>query len=194
MPTLPPYDDGDSRRGRASGTGLGGRIGGPAAPRRGLPARLAVLAALVVVVLVATSRGSIRSWWAHRLHDVTGGSWPADFLIGLVVGLLPLLGVLAGAFLARRQRRAVPVRVLRMLAFGALGFVLTYLVSPSPVYFLVHHASTRVFGSQAPGYLAGVFTGAVVWLAALVLAGLRARSWWRGVTRAHRAGHRVIDI
>ncbi len=171
--------------------------GGPAAgPRRRLPARVAVFGALLVVVLILTSSGSIRSWWAHRLHDVTGASRPADYVLGLVVGLLPVAGVVAGA-IGRKKRNGI-ARVLRMIWFGSTGFVVTYLLSPSPAQFLSHHATVEVFDQQAPGYLAGVFTGVLLWLAALVVAAIRARTWWRRFTSPRPPqppdGQRIIDV
>jgi hypothetical protein len=173
--------------------------------RRELPARLAVLGALIVVVLIVTGSSSIRSWWAHRLHDLTGGSWGGDYVIGLVIGLLPPLGVLLGAVAARRHRVPRLARLARMLLFGAVAFLVTFLLSPSPVHFLGQHPSTRIFDHAAPGYLAGVLTGEVLWLAALVVAALRVRAWWRRLKATHgvvpprpgarqQDGHRVIDI
>ncbi|HEU5034768.1 MAG TPA: hypothetical protein VFT62_08450 [Mycobacteriales bacterium] len=190
----PPYDD--SRRTRGGPTAAGPR-------RRELPARLGLIGAVIVVLLIFTSSSSIRSWWAHRVHDVTGGSWGGDYAIGLVIGLLPPLGVLVGALVARRRKLTGAVRLARMLLFGAVAFVVTYLLSPSPAHFLSQHPSTRVFDHTAPGYLAGVFTGAMCWLAALVVAALKVRSWWRRVRARHGVpprpgtrhdGHRVIDV
>jgi hypothetical protein len=164
--------------------------------RWNVPTRVALLGALIVLALIFTSSGSIRSWWAHRLHDLTGGSWGGDYVLGLAVGLLPLAGVVAGALSARRRHGVV--RVLRMVWFGATGFVVTYLLAPSPASWLSHHASTRVFDQQIPGYLPGAFTGAMLWLAALVVGMLRARSWWRRFTARRtppeQGGRRVIDV
>lgn len=164
---------------------------------RRIPVRAAMLAGLVLLILVITSTGSTRDWWAHRVHDLTGGAKTADYLIGLGVGLLPFIGVGLGAVRTRGPRR-----VFRMLLFGAVGFIVTYLLSPSPARYLTDHGSRRVFDEQAPGYLAGVFTGAAAWLVALVLAVVLARKWWRRVTSRFRGGdeppgstsHRVIDI
>src|SRR4051794_3642360 len=66
----------------------------PAAPtRRGqVPLRFVFLGLVVAGSLLVLGTTSIRGWWAHRLHDVTGGSWSADFVIGLVIGALPLVG------------------------------------------------------------------------------------------------------
>jgi Na+-driven multidrug efflux pump len=130
------------------------------------------------------------------VHDVTGGARTADYFVGLGVGLLPFIGVALGAVRTRGPRR-----VFRMLVFGAVGFIVTYLLSPSPARYLTDHSSRRVFDEQAPGYLAGVFTGAMVWLAALVLAVVLARKWWRRLTSRYRhsdadpgSPSRVIDI
>lgn len=175
----------------------------PGRRRVSVPFRVGAFVALFVVVLVVTSSGSVRSWWAHRLHDLTGGSWGGDYMIGVVIGLLPLIGVVVAALRRRHEARHRLARALRMLGYGAVGFVVTYLLSPSPAGMLSHD-STKVFDHSAPGYLAGVFTGAVVWLAALVVAILRARSWWRRLTGQPPAarsragvthdGHRVIDV
>jgi hypothetical protein len=164
---------------------------------RRIPARVAMFAGLLLVIVVITSTGSTRSWWAHRVRDMTGGARTSDYFIGLAVGLLPVLGVALG-----RVRTRGPRRVFRMLFLGAAGFVVTYLLSPSPARYLTDHSSRRVFDQQAPGYLAGVLTGAVIWVAAFVLAILLARSWWHRFTSRHlRPGpddgpstHRVIDV
>ena len=179
--------------GRRGDDGLRGTV----TRSRRIPARVAMLAGLVLVLLVVTSTGSTRDWWAHRLHDLTGGARTADYLLGLAVGLLPVLGVALGAVRTRGGRR-----VFRMLFFGAVGFIVTYLLSPSPARYLTDHASRRVFDQQAPGYLAGVFTGAMIWIAAVVLAVVLVRSRWRRFVDRHRPGdgdtgpqqHRVIDI
>lgn len=180
----PPYDEGTGRPGA----------------RRGLPVpgRAVLLGALIVVVLIVTSTGSTRNWWAHRLHDLTGGSRPADYVIGLVVGLLPVIGVALGAFRARGARR-----VFRMLLLGGCGFITTYLLSPSPARYLSDRSTGAVFNHLAPDYLIGVFTGAMVWLALLVVAVVRARAAWRRFTRrgttvrdqdGRGSSHKVIDI
>jgi hypothetical protein len=167
-------------------------------PRRRVPnalaARIALIGALVLVILIATSTGSVRDWWAEHLGDVTNGSRAADFCIGLVVGLLPVLGVLLGTVRTRGPRR-----LFRMFLFGGTGFVLTYLLAPSPARYLSDHESTRIFEAEVPGYLPGVVTGIAVWLVAVVLAVLRARRWWRRVTRQGAREpdgppSRVIDI
>jgi hypothetical protein len=161
---------------------------------RRVPARVSMLVGLVLLIVLITSTGSARDWWAHRLHDLTGGNKTADYLVGLLVGLLPVIGVALGAIRTRGARR-----IYRMLLFGAVGFILTYLLAPSPARYLVDHSSGEVFTTLVPGYLAGVFTGAMVWLAALVVGVLLARRWWRRVTSRRRepdaaATHRVIDI
>ena len=186
FPTGSPYDDGRGDRPRA----IAGRS-------RRIPTRVTMFAGLLLRVLVITSTGSTRDWWAHRVHDLTGGSRTPDYLIGLTVGLLPILGVALGTIRTRGPRRA-----FRMLFFGAVGFVVTYLLAPSPARYLTDHSSRQVFDQQAPGYLAGVFTGAMVWVGVFVLALLLARSWWRRLLDRHRLADpeagpqrpRVIDI
>lgn len=173
---------------------------GDAPPHRRvrIPARVAIITAIVLVVLVFTSTTSIRNWWAHRVHDVTGGHRPADYAIGLVVGLLPIIGILLGRLRTRGARR-----VLRMFVFGALGFIAAELLAPSPTRYLTDHSSTQPFDRLAPGYLAGVFTAMLVWLAAVVVGVLHTRRRWRRFRGRHapppgssRPGdtHRVIDI
>ena len=186
----PPYNDDAAGRRHAgppaSGTG-----------RRVLPARLVLLGALILVLLIVTGTGSVRTWWAHRLGDVTGGSRPADYVIGLVVGLLPVIGVMLGA-LGRRGAR----RLMRMFVLGATGFVLTYLLAPSPARYLSNHATARVFEHDAPGYLPGVVTGIGIWLLAVVVGVLRMRRWWRRNVRhattrdqdGRGSSHRIIDV
>ncbi|MDQ1697102.1 MAG: hypothetical protein QOJ03_2455 [Frankiaceae bacterium] len=153
----------------------------PQRQRHGVPARFVILGALLVVVFIFTGSSSMRTHWAHWVHDVTGGNRTADYLIGLAVALLPVLGVLLGAFRTRGPRR-----VFRMFMLGALGFVLTYLLAPSPAGYLIHHSSTQVFDREVPGYLAGVFTAAMAWLAVLLVGVLRARARWRRFTQRHR--------
>jgi hypothetical protein len=166
------------------------------AGRRRIPARFVMLIGLVLLVVLITSTGSTRDWWAHRLNDLTDGDSTANYFIGLVVGLLPLIGVALGSIRTRG-----PKRVFRMLLLGAIGFVATYLLAPSPARYLTDHDSRKVFDEQAPGYLAGVATGAMVWFAALVVALLTARRWWRRFTARLREtepgadpAHRIIDI
>ncbi|HEX4654660.1 MAG TPA: hypothetical protein VH274_02840 [Mycobacteriales bacterium] len=171
--------------------------GGPEQPtgrveerRSGLrmPLRVWLVGGLIGAIVLITATGGIRSWWAHRLHDMTGGSRPADYLIGLAVGLLPLLAVSLGAFRSRGQHRFR--RAWRMFYFGAVGFVVTYLLSPSLSRVITDSSSRHVFEQQAPSYLPGVFTGTGVWLLMLVLLVARARSR----RRARRARPTVIDV
>ena len=161
-----------------------------------MPARVVLFLGLLFVVLLLTGTFSTRSWWAHRVHDLTGGSRTADYLIGFAVALLPLVGVALGAVRTRRTQR-----VIRMLLLGAVGFVITYLLAPSPARYLTDDGASRVFDQLAPGYLAGVFTGALLWLAALVVAVIRVRMRWRRFTRRFgeprppdASSPRVIDI
>ena len=172
--------------------------------RARIPARFTVIAAVVLVALVFTSTSSVRNWWAHRVHDITGGSRPADYVIGLFIGLLPIIGILLGRLRAKGARR-----VFRMFVFGAFGFVIADLLAPSPARFLADNSSTRPFDQLAPSYLAGVVTAMLIWLAAIVFGVLHTRRRWRrfrnrhlgpdgphGPTGSARPGdtHRVIDI
>ena len=155
------------------------RIGGdrddrPGVRRRRIPLRFWVIGVLVAVIVAITATGGIRNWWAHRLHDLTGGSSAADFVIGTVVGLLPLIGVAVGSLGAHGIRR-----IGRMFVFGAAGFCITYLLSPSPVSRLASDGGWRVFDDRAPGYLAGIITGEAFWLVVLVFAWWRLRRWRR---------------
>jgi hypothetical protein len=169
----------------------GGRRG------RRVPARVWLLVAVLVVIILLTGTSTLRNWWAHRIHDVTGGSQVGDYLLGLVVGLLPLLAVVVAAAVTRRRG---PRRVFRMLWAGAIGFVAAYLLAPSPVRYLTDAGSRHVFDQEAPRYLAGVATGVAVWLVAVVIALLRARRSWRRFVDRHTGpppdepSHRVIDI
>jgi hypothetical protein len=151
--------------------------GGRRRRSRALPARLVLIGALILLVLIVTSTGSVRDWWARHLGDVTSGSWVADFVIGLVIGLLPLIGVVLGAVRARGPRR-----IFRMFVLGGAGFIGTYLLAPSPGKYLADHASAQVFEREVPGYLPGVLTGIAIWVVAFILGMLRARRWWRRVT------------
>jgi hypothetical protein len=174
--------------------------------RRGrIPLRFRLLALVVVIVLRATATSNTRTWWAHRVHDMTGGSHSADFGIGLVIGLLPLVGIAVGAIAGRNRRGRRGRRVLRMLWFGAIGFIGTDLLAPSLGRYGVSKSTTRVFDHDAPGYLAGVLTGDILWLVLLVVGVLRARAWWRRVTSGRGAppvhgrddpgtSPRIIDI
>lgn len=175
----------------AAGTSRDGRAAGALR-------RITAIAALVAVVVILTSTSAIRTWWAYRLHDVTGGNEAADIVIGLVVGLLPVFGVVLGATRRGADSRR-PRRAWRMLTFGAAGFMLTYLLAPSPARYLVDRGSARVFEVQAPGYLTGVVIAAALWLLALVVAAYRVRTWWRRLTRRGRSSPdeprpRIIDI
>jgi hypothetical protein len=149
-------------------------------PRRaGVPIRFWFLGLIVAGALLVLGTSGIRRWWAHRLHDVTGGSWPADFVIGIVIGALPLLGIALGRWRARGARR-----VMRMFLFGAAGFCVTYLFSSSVSRYVSDRHAGRVFDQQAPGYLWGVLTAELLWLALVVFAWWRLRRWRR--TRATR--------
>ena len=154
-----------------------------------MPLRFWLIVILVAALLAITATGGIRSWWAHRLHDLTGGAHLADFLIGAAVGVLPLVGVAIGSLGAKGARR-----VARMFVFGAAGFCITYLLSPSPVSSLAGNGSHRVFDHEASGYLAGVVTGEAVWLVVLAVAWWRLRRWRRarfGPGRSPGPGPRV---
>lgn len=167
-------------------------------PRGGLrvPLRFWLLGGLIGALVLITATGGIRNWWAHRLHDMTNGSKPADFIIGLVVGSLPLIAVGIGAFRSRTHGRFR--RAWRMFYFGAAGFVITYLLSPSLSRVITDSSSRHVFEHEAPSYLPGVFTGTIVWLLVLALLVVRARARWRARrTRPTDPGagtHRVIDV
>lgn len=143
---------------------------------RMVPTRVVLIGALILLILIATSSGSVRDWWAEHLGDVTNGSRVADFIVGLVIGLLPLIGVVLGAVRVRGPRR-----ILRMFTYGGAGFVLTYLLAPSPGRYLADHESAEVFQREVPGYLPGVLTGTAIWVIAAILGLLRARRWWRRV-------------
>ena len=167
-------------------------------PRGGLrvPLRFWVLGGLIGALVLITATGGIRNWWAHRLGDVTGGSKPADYVIGLVVGSLPLIAVGIGALRSRGHGRFR--RAWRMFYFGAAGFVVTYLLSPSLSRVLTDSSSRHVFEHEAPSYLSGVFTGTIVWLLVLALLVARARARWRArrarPTDSSAGTHRVIDV
>ena len=174
----------------------------PAAPeapeqRRGIvvPLRVWVIGGVIAALVLITATGGIRNWWAHRVHDMTGGSHLADFLIGLAVGLLPLIAVGIGAFRSRGHGRFR--RAWRMFYFGAAGFVVTYLLSPSLSRIITSSSSRRVFEHSAPSYLPGVFTGTIGWLSLLALLVVRARSRRRARRNQPRTDpgtHRVIDV
>jgi hypothetical protein len=161
-----------------------------------VPARVWLFGGLIAALVLITATGGIRSWWAHRLHDMTGGSKPADYIIGLVVGLLPLIAVGLGALRSRGHGRFR--RAWRMFYFGAAGFVITYLLSPSISRVLTSSSSRHVFEREVPSYLPGVFTGTGLWLALLVVLVARARSRRRArrnrLTDPRDATSRVIDV
>lgn len=150
------------------------QLPGSVRARRRLPLGPAFLAALVLFVVLVTNTGSIRTWWAHRVHDLTGGGSIADFVIGLAVALLPLAGVALGRLGTRGPRR-----VFRMVTYGALGFVVTFLLAPSPLRYLVDRSQTEATFHAVPGYLPGVLTGILVWVALGIGGYLLARSRWR---------------
>jgi len=162
-----------------------------------VPLRVWVLGGLIAALVLITATGGIRNWWAHRLHDMTGGSHVADYLIGLVVGLLPLIAVGLGAFRSRSAGRFR--RAWRMFYFGAAGFIVTYLLSPSLSRVITDSSSRHTFEHSAPKYLPGVFTGTIVWLVVLAVLIGRARSRWRSrrTRPAPDAGadtHRIVDV
>lgn len=160
--------------------------GGPLARRQAQQARNRpgrarwwLLAAVAVVVLIIVAGNGGRSWWARRLGDLTNGSRAADFVIGLAIGLLPLIFI-AIAGLSHGRRRA-----LRMFLAGAAGFIITDLLAPSLVTAIRHNGgrATRPFETHVPGYLPGVYTGVGLMLVLLVVA----------VIRIRRAVHRHLD-
>lgn len=144
------------------------------ARRRGGRGRRWLLGALIVVALLVVAGNGGRSWWARRLGDVTRGSHIADFVIGLAVGLLPVLGV-GLASLSRRRRRG-----LRMFAAGAVGFIATDLLAPSIATAIRHNggAATRPFETHVPGYLPGVYTGIGLLVVVVIVAVIRVRRAW----------------
>lgn len=165
--------------------------------RQGLqvPLRVWVIGGLIAAIALITATGGIRNWWAHRVHDMTGGSHAADFLIGLVVGLLPIIAVGIGAFRSRGAGRFR--RAWRMFYFGAVGFIVTYLLSPSLSRVITSSSSRHVFEHEAPSYLPGVVTGTILWLLALAVLVSRARSRRRARRTQPRTDpktHRVIDV
>jgi hypothetical protein len=84
-----------------------------------------------------------------------------------------------------------------MFYFGAAGFVITYLLSPSLSRIITSSSSRRVFEHSAPSYLPGVFTGTLVWLLLLAVLVMRARSRRRARRNQPRTDpgtHRVIDV
>jgi hypothetical protein len=154
------------------------------APRRShVPRRFWFIGLIVAVALLVLGTSGIRSWWAHRLNDITGGSKPADFIIGLVVGALPLIGIAIGRLGARGARR-----ILRMFIFGAVGFCVSYLLSPSLSRFATDSGAGHVFDQQAPGYLAGILTAEGLWLLVFAFAWWRLRRWRRARWATRRQG------
>jgi hypothetical protein len=144
-------------------------------PRRsGVPLRFWFVGLIVVGALLVLGTTGIRGWWAHRVHDIAGGSEPADFVIGVFVGALPLIGIALGRIGTRGARR-----VMRMFLFGAAGFVVSYLLSPSISRYASDTHAGRVFDEQAPGYLWGVLSANALWLVVLVVAWWRFRQWRR---------------
>lgn len=144
--------------------------------RRRPRARLWLLGVLVVVALLVIAGNGGRSWWARRLGDLTNGNRTADFIIGLAVGMLPLIAIALAGF-SRGHRR-----VLRMFLAGAAGFLVTDLLAPS-VATAIRHSSgeaTRPFETHVPGYLPGVYTGIGLGVALLLVV----------VWRVRRAVHR----
>lgn len=150
--------------------------------RRRVPARVWLLAGVGVVVLLVVAGNGGRAWWARRLGDLTNGNHAIDFVIGLIVGLLPLIAV---GIASRSQRR----RLLRMFTFGAAGFVLADLLAPSVTTALRHSggAATRPFETHVPGYLPGFYTGVALEIALLVAAvvGVRRSIRRRGLRHPH---------
>jgi hypothetical protein len=153
--------------------------GGPLAPRQAQQARRPsrrpwLFGILVVVILLLVAGNGSRSWWAERVGDLTHHSRGADFAIGLVIGLLPVIAV-AVAALSRNRRR-----VLRMFVAGAVAFIVTDLLAPSLWKAITNDsAATKPFEKHAPGYLPGVYVGIGIWLVLLVVAFIRARRAFR---------------
>ena len=151
--------------------------GGPLARRQAAEARGGhrrrppiLLGVIVVIVLLLIAGNGGRAWWARRVGDLTHGSHVADFLIGLVVGLLPVIAVFV-ASLSRGKGR-----VWRMFLAGAIGFVITDLLAPSLWRAISNNqAATRPFETHAPWYLPGVYIGIGVWAVLLVVAYVRLR-------------------
>jgi hypothetical protein len=168
---------------RITRTGHNGGVtfepGGPLARRQAQQARRPsrrpwLLGIIVVVALLLIAGNGGRSWWAQWVGDLTNRSRPADFALGLLVGLLPVIAV-AIAALSRHRRR-----VLRMFVAGAVAFVVTDLLAPSLWKAITSNtAATRPFEQHAPGYLPGVYVGVGIWLALLVVAFVRARRAFR---------------
>ena len=126
---------------------------------------------LAVVVLLVLAGNGGRSWWARRLGDLTNRNKTADFIIGLAVGMLPLIAV-AIAGLGRGRHRLV-----RMFVAGGAGFLATDLLAPSIATAIRHSsgAATRPFETHVPGYLTGVYTGIGLGIVLLIVAVVRVR-------------------
>jgi len=135
-----------------------------------------ILGVLIVIALLVLAGNGGRHWWAQRLGDLTNGSHTADYVIGLAVGLLPVIAV-GVASLSRGRRRT-----LRMFIAGAVAFVITDLLAPSLITAIRHPtggAATRPFEKYVPGYLPGVYTGVAIWFVLLIVAFVRARRAWK---------------
>ena len=141
------------------------------ARRRPSRARMWAFGVLAVVVLLVVAGNGGRSWWARRLGDLTNGNKTADFIIGLAIGMLPLIAV-AIAGLGRGRHRLV-----RMFVAGGAGFLVTDLLAPSVATAIRHSggAATRPFETHVPGYLAGVYSGIALGVVLLVVAVVRVR-------------------
>jgi drug/metabolite transporter (DMT)-like permease len=163
----------------------------PPAARRRLPARFVVLLVLIGVLLVVTGGDSLRTSWAHAIRHGTGGYWPADFVIGAAIGLLPLLGIGVAVLTSRRAKHHALRRAWRMLLLGGAGFVVAYILSPSPLRLLTDHGTTTMFRHVVPGYLPGVYAGVLVWIAVVVVGYTRFRTWLRGRRSVH--AERFLD-
>ncbi|HET6816433.1 MAG TPA: hypothetical protein VFH66_04320 [Mycobacteriales bacterium] len=155
----------------------------PVAGRAHVPIRFWFLGLILAGALLILGTSGIRTWWAHRLHDVTGGSKPADYVLGLVIGALPLAGIAIGRLGTRGVRR-----VMRMFILGAAGFCVSYLLSPSLSRFATDTQAGRVFDQQAPGYVAGILTAEALWLVVLAVAWWRLRRWRRNRWATRRQG------
>ena len=155
--------------------------GGPLARRQAAEARAGhrrrppiLLGIIVVVILLLVAGNGSRAWWARRVGDLTHGSRVADFLIGLVVGLLPVIAVFVASLSRGRGR------VVRMFIAGAVGFVITDLLAPSLWRAISNnHAATKPFETHAPSYLPGVYVGIGVWVVLLAIAYVRVRRAFR---------------
>ena len=141
------------------------------ARRRPSRARMWLFGVVAVVVLLVVAGNGGRSWWARRLGDLTNGDRTADFIIGLAIGMLPLIAVaIAGLGQGRR-------RLVRMFVAGGIGFLVTDLLAPSVATAIRHSGgtATRPFETHVPGYLPGVYTGIGLGVALLVVAVVRVR-------------------